>query len=235
MAKDKAVIDLSWTETGQIGFKVSGVSLPPPRNNQRDWIIAPSAPLLLAHQLGSLKLAKGLIASSNILNMLFGNRYILEPISTVLSKARIVFIYGAGSSIGLQFLPEHSPKAESDSIEESICQLINNYTYFIYSMLDEYLKIVFRTMFVLAISLYLEFVQEQMGAGKVKTSNDWNISFSLFSAELIRLISSKYYVPEGGRTKDNEQWASNQSAHLEKMNSELDSKLKGILSRLGMI
>ena len=135
----KTEILLKWDSAGAIRHSISGISLPPHIDNQTNWILAPSAPFLLAHQFGSMKPSHSMIVSGWVLDMLFHNRYVLMPINSALKAARIVFLYLGDPSIKVQFHPKHSIFANSDSIEEGVKQLINNYTKYVDSRLDAYL------------------------------------------------------------------------------------------------
>ncbi len=147
----------------------------------------------------SLRPASGLIVSGWVIDMLFHNRYILMPINSALSSARIDFTYTGGSSVKVKFRPRHALFANSDSLEEGVRQLINNYTHYVYSTLDDYLKIVFRTMAMVATGTYYEFLQAEVATNPIgKGKERWSLAFAAFGGLLVRDLSAMYYVPEGG-------------------------------------
>lgn len=231
----KTAIHLRWDTAGAIQHSVTGAILPPPRDNQTNWILAPSAPFLLAHQFGSMKPCHSMIVSGWVLDILFHNRYVLMPINSALKAARIEFLYPGGPSIKIQFHPQHTMFANSDSIEEGVRQLINNYTKFVYAQLDDYPKIVVRTSFVAAISAYQDHLQELVASGRHDRIRDvWTPGISMFSAWLLNILSQKFYMPEGGRNPDNEDWAEKQTAFLEESYSKIMSSRDSLLMALGM-
>ena len=231
----KTQINLVWDSVGAINHSITGASLPPPRHDQTNWVLAPSAPLLLAHQFGSMKPSHSMIVSGWVLDILFHNRYVLMPINSALKGAAIDFLFPGGPSIKVQFHPKHSTFANSDSIEEGVRQLINNYTKYAYSQLDDYPKIVVRTLFVAAIGSYQEHLQELVESGSLGRNRDvWTPGLSMFSASLVGVLSERFYIPEGGPNTENEQWASKQSAFLEDSYSKIKSARDSILTSLGM-
>lgn len=231
----KSTIHLNWSRLGQVMHHVSGYRPPPPRDDALAWLLAPSGPLLLAHQFGAMKPSHALIVSGWVIDTLFHNRYVIMPINSALSSATIEFIYTGGPAVKVQFHPKHSVFANSDSVEEGVRQLINNYTHYVYSKLDDYLRIVFRTFAVTATGMYYDFLQDQFAAGTLRKGLDrWTLDFPIMAAGLISAVSTNYYVPEGGHTSDNEEWARKQTDHLREQLSKLMAMRDSILTAMGM-
>ncbi len=63
---DKTTIDIVWDSGGRISHSISGKTYPPPRDNQKLYVLFPGAVFLLAHQLGSMKPSHGLIISGMV-------------------------------------------------------------------------------------------------------------------------------------------------------------------------
>ena len=229
----KTSIKLNWDKAGKINHQISGVSLPPPKNDKLLWVLAPSTPLLLSHQYGSMKPSHGLITSSWIIDMLFENKYVLMPINSALKGANIDFIYSGGPSIKVQFHPQHSIFANSDSLEEGVRQLLNNYFHYVYSMLDGYSRIAIKTIVTLSIGLYFEFIEDQIQDGAIgKGKDNWSTAFPLMSAKIINIVSQKYYVPE--KISENEEWARKQTDSLEDKKIKLRSKRNSLFTVMGL-
>lgn len=209
------------------------MTLPPPRNNRILWVLAPSAPLLLAHQYGSMNPSHSLIISSWIIDMLFDNRYLLMPINNALQGATIDIIYTGGPSVSVQFHPQQSLIANSDSVEEGVRQLLNNYFHYINSMLDEYPRIAFKSISSTAISLYFNVIEGQIRAKFVGRDKDkWSPAFPSISAKMISILSEKYYVPDS--SIENEEWARNQTRFLEDQKTKLRSKRNSLFTEMGL-
>ena len=231
----KASIHIEWTKGGQISYRTSGIDLPPPRADKSAWLLAPSPVLLLAHQCGVMRPTQALISCARVMDLLFHNRYLLMPINTALRSARIDFIYAASSAVRIEFHPKHSTFASNDSLEEGVVALINNYMQYVYSLLDEYLKLGFKTMAVAVIGHYFEFLDDQLEAGAIgKGSDYWSPSYPVMSASLIAAISEGYYIPQGGRSAENEKWARDQTTHLEVQRTMLESKRTSIFLAMGI-
>lgn len=167
--------------------------------------------------------------------MLFHKKYVLMPINSVLRGARIDFIYSEGPSIELQFHPHHSLFTNNDSAEESVCQFINNFTHYVCSLLDEYIHLVVETATQAVIGAYFDFLEDQISTGVIGWRKDvWAPSFSYLAAELVFLTSETYYVPDGGRNPENEDWARKQTDFLRKQYSELESQRDSLLTAIGL-
>jgi hypothetical protein len=161
---NKTTIDIAWDNGGRISHSISGVILPPPRNEKKFWVLEPSALFLLAHQFGSMKPSQGLIMSGAVIDMLFDNRYVLMPINSSLKSATIDFIY-TENGIKLQFQPKQGMFANSDSVEEGVRQLLNNYIRYAYTQIDECNQLLFTRFIAIAITVYFDFIEEQIVQG----------------------------------------------------------------------
>ncbi len=227
-------INIQWDSASRISHQISGPALPL-RNDPKLWIFAPSPPLLIAHQFGSMKPSHGLITCGSIVDMLFHKRFVLAPINSALKGAKIDFLYTGGPSIAIQFHPQHGKFPNSDSVEEGVRQLINNYTYYVYSQLDEYTQIVFKTMVTIAIKMYFDFIQTQIKSHAIGKGRDvWSSSFSVFSAQLVDGISRTYFVPEGGRNSENDEWAAKQTKFLAEQWIQLENVRDSLFSSMGL-
>jgi len=228
-------IHITWSGIADMQHRISGQVLAPPRDDQLAWILSPSAPLLLSHQFGVMKPSHGLIVAGWITDMLFRDRYVLMPINPALSSARLDWHFTGGPSVKITFHPEHALLANSESLEEGVRQLINNFTHYVYAQLDEYLAIVHRTLAAAAIASYYEFLREQIGEGKIGRNEDkWSVEFSQLAATLIQNGTEMYYVPAGGRTRENDKWARKQTKHLEGVLGELDGAREPLLRGMGL-
>jgi hypothetical protein len=231
----KTSINIEWTNGVQIQHTITDFTPTPERSNPIVWILAPSVPLFLALQFGAMRPSQSLIVSGWILEMLFQNRYTLMPINSALRAARIDFVYIGVSSPKIQFHPEHSLFANSDSLEEGVCQLINNYSHHVYSKLDDYMAITVRTFTVVAIGLYFSFLESQVSARAVGRGKDrWSPAFSIYSANTIKVICENYFVLSGGRTQENEQYAQTQTRNLLGKYSEVTTRRNELLTTFGL-
>jgi hypothetical protein len=229
----KTSIKLNWDKAGKINYQISGVSLPPPRNDKLLWVLAPSAPLLLSHQYGSMKPSHGLITSSWIIDMLFDNKYVLMPINSALKGGGIDFIYTGGPSLKVQFHPKHGFFANSDSVEEGVRQLINNYFHSVYSILDVYSRIAVKSITIWAIAMYFIFIEENIKSGTIgKGKDSWSPVFPSVSADIIRYVSERYYVPD--KHSENEEWARKQTEALEDNKLKLRSERNSLFTTMGL-
>jgi hypothetical protein len=231
---DKTTIDIMWDKSGRISHIISGITYPPPRDNKNLYVLFPSAVFLLAHQLGSMKPSHGLIICGTIMDMLFDNKYVLVPINSALKGAMIDFIY-AEHSIKVLFHPKHNMFANSDSLEEGVRQLINNYMHYVYILLDEYAQLLLITFVCLAMTVYFDFLEEQLKANTIGKGNDtWSSSFPLMSGKLIAWLSQKFYVPPYGTDAQNEQFKKAQLAFHEEHKPVLERQRKSLYAAIGL-
>jgi hypothetical protein len=231
---DKTTIDIMWDKGGTIRHVISGIEYPPPRDNKKLYVLFPSAVFLLAHQLGSMKPSHGLIICSMVMDMLFDNRYVLVPINSALKGAMIDFIY-AEHSIKVLFHPKHSMFANSDSLEEGVRQLTNNYMYYVYAQLDEYAQLMLITFVCLAMTVYFDFLEEQLKANAIGKGKDTlSSSFPLMSGKLVAWLSQKFYVPPYGTDAQNEQFRKAQLAFHEEHKPVLESQRKSLFATMGL-
>lgn len=233
MTTQTTTIHLEWDKGGHIRHRITGHTLPPPRNDRRLWVLAPSASFLLAHQFGSMKPSHGLITCSLIFDMLFDDKYVLTPINSALRGAKIDFIYTGGPSIKLQFHPQHGAFANSDSVEEGVRQLINNYTHYVYSQFDELLRIMIKTSASTAIGMYYRFIEQQIQAQTIgKEKDNWSFSFSVMAAQLVAALSKLFAVPEN--IPENDKWAKAQTDFLAEQRINLEKQRKNLFTVMGL-
>jgi hypothetical protein len=231
---DKTTIDIVWDKSGRISHSVSGITYPPPRDNQKLYVLFPSAVFLLAHQFGSMKPSHGLIMSGTVMDMLFDNKYVLVPINSALKGAAIDFVY-AEHSVKVLLHPKHGMLANNDSVEEGVRQLSNNYMHYVYTQLDEYAQLVLVTFVGLALTVYFDFLEEQLKAGAIGKSKDaWSMSFPLMSGKLIGWLSQKFYVPPYGTDAQNEQFKEAQLAFHQEHNPALGRQWRSVLTAMGL-
>jgi hypothetical protein len=193
---DKTTIDIEWDKGGRISYRVSGTILPPPRDDKKLYVLAPSALFILAHQFGSMKPSHGLIACGAVMDMLFDKRYVLTPINSALKGAMMDLIY-AGSSIKVLFHPKQGLFANSDSVEEGVRQLTNNYIHYVYTQIDQYAQLVLTTLASIAVAQYFDFIEKQLKANSIGKDRDvWSLSFSLMSGQLVACLPrrTKTYI-----------------------------------------
>jgi len=231
---DKTTINIEWDKSGKISYQVSGITLPPPRDDKKLYVLAPSALFLLAHQFGSMKPSHGLITCGTIIDMLFDNKYVLVPINSALKGAMIEFIY-TESSIKMQFHPKQGMFANSDSAEEGVRQLINNYSHYAFAQIDEMTQLMFTRFASIAIMVYFDFIEEQLKANLIGKDKDlWSPSFSLTSSKLVAWLSQKYYVPSHGTSAENKKWIKEELGFLEEQRGILESKRRSLFSAMGL-
>ena len=231
---DKTTIDIMWDKGGRIIHTISGIMYPPPRDNKNLYVLFPSAVFLLAHQFGSMKPSHGLIICGTVMDMLFNNKYVLVPINSALKGAMIDFIY-AEHSIKVLFHPKHSMFANSDSLEEGVRQLINNYMHYVYTQLDEYAQLLLITFVCLAMTVYFDFLDEQLKDNTIGKGKDvGSSSFPLMSGKLIAWLSQKFYVPPYGTDGQNEQFRKAQLSFHEEHKPVLERRLNSLLSAMGL-
>lgn len=232
--EDKTTIHIGWDKGGRISYNVSGIILPPPRDDEKLWVLAPSALFLLAHQFGSMKPSHGLIICGTIIDMLFDNRYVLVPINSALKSAMIDFIY-TGSSVKVQFHPKQGMFANGDSVEEGVRQLINNYIHYAYTQIDEYTQLIYKGLASIEIEMYFNFIEELLKADSIGKNNDtWSQSFPFMSSRIIKLVSENWFVPVPGTSSENEQWIKEKVDFLEEQRVMLESKRRSLFSSMGL-
>lgn len=231
---DKTTIEIAWDKGGKINYSISGTILPPPRDDKKLYVLLPSAIFLLAHQFGSMKPSHGLITCGTVMDMLFDNKYVLLPINSALKGAMIDFIY-AEHSIKVLFHPKQGMFANSDSVEEGVRQLINNYIHYVHTQIDEYAQLVLTTFTSIAIAQYFDFIEEQLKSKSIGKERDlWSLSFSLLSGKLVAWLSQKYYVPPYGTSAENEQWMKAELALHEETRPGLERQRKLLFAAMGL-
>ena len=183
-------ITCTWDEVGQIRQSVHG-GYP---SNQEDlaFIIAPSFPMLLSHQLGTLRPSHALILSSNVIDLLKGASHIRRPVNSALKAASIEFAESR-SGTTMQFHPHHGLFANNDSLEEGVRQFIHNYSAHILAKLTGETYLIVRGMAGSVIDQYLELVEHELASGRIGPSWDkWNPSFSANMAVTTGSMANMY-------------------------------------------
>ena len=228
---DKTSIRLQWDRRGRISHHISGYSLPPPKDDKLLWALAPSAPLLLAHQFGSMKPSCGLTTCGRVIDVLFHDKCVLIPIDSALKHARIDLLYTPHAKV--QFHPRQKLFAASENVEEGVSQLLSNYTLYVYSKLDEYNQIGFKTCALAAVRLYFDFLGEQLAVHSIDRGRDrWSPAFSVFAAQLVDTLAQMYYVVPP--TYKDEEWARKQTTHLQEQQAVAEGQRESLLSSMGL-
>jgi len=168
------------------------------------------------------------------MDMLFDDKYILAPINSALKGAMLDFIY-AENSIKVQFHPKQGMLANSDSVEEGVRQLINNYIHYVDTQVDEYARLVLKTFVSIAIAQYFSFIEGQLKTNSIGKDKDvWSLSFSLMSGKLVAWLSQKYYVPPYGSSAENERWMKAERTLHEESRPELENQRISLFSAMGL-
>lgn len=161
------------------------------------WIIAPSAPMLLAHQLGTLKPSYGFSLCSKILEVMRNDQYIHSPINTTLKNARLEIFALPDRNTFLQYHPAHALLYNSDSLEEGSRQLVANYFYYVYSQVGYYGKLATKLFSVfLTIDSYIDFLEDSFKKKSEISKDSWDTDFTVFSQTTQHVISSNYIAPD---------------------------------------
>ena len=237
MADKAGTLNLKWDSSGRIShnIKVENLSKDPFL-----WLFAPSAPMLLVQQFGSMKPSYGLKLCSRILEIIRTEKYILTPINTTLKNARIEFVW-VQNFVMLQYFPMHAVIHNNDSLEEGSRQLVANYFYYVFSSLQEYGKLGVKVFSTVGILEYLNFIDNQLQSGNIGLSRDkWNKEFVKFSQETNYYLSSNFVAPDEWHLnpkftkKDTEDWVNNSTNMLEEEFLKIDSKLHLITKQMGI-
>jgi hypothetical protein len=229
---NKTEIYVEWDRGGRISYSMTG-NLPPSKDEARLGYLVPSALLLLGHQLGVMKPSHGLIICGTVLDMLLDNRYILVPINSALKSATIEFLYIKDESVKVQFHPKHGIFANSDSLEEGVRQLLNNYIYFAFTQANEDTKFVYKLAAFAAIEEYFKFIKGQLETNSIGKDNDrWSLSFPPMSNRIIRWVSEHWFVPVSG--SETEQWIKETSATVEKQRHIIEGNRSSLFAAMGL-
>ncbi len=229
---NKTSISLAWDANGRIKHEITGFTLPSPRNDSKLWVLAPSVPLYIAHQLGVLKPSYGLFLCSQVIDISFHSKFVLTPINKTLKGAKIEIHYRDDGSLGLQFIPSHNLIHNNDSLEEGARQLIANYYYYVYNIITHNYQVLLRSFVLGVVSAYCGLLEGAISANAIGPNMDrWDIEFSKWSQVVISKTSSSYYVPEKGQTD----WVTDrEQQHLE-MKQELVNRHESLCKRMGLM
>lgn len=229
---NKTSITLTWDSNGRIKHEITGFTLPSPRNDSKLWILAPSVPLYVAHQLGVLKPSYGLFLCSQIIDISFHSKFVLAPINKTLKSAKIELYYKDNGSLGLKFFPSHKLIHNNDSLEEGIRQLIANYYYYVYNMLTYNYQVLLRSFVLGVVSAYCSLLEGALSANAIGPNMDrWDIEFPKWSQIIISSTSSSYYVPKNGQTD----WVNEMEKKHLGMKQELVNRHESICKRMGIM
>ena len=208
MSDPKTSISLTWDKTGRVTHKITGARLPSPRDDQDLWVLAPSGPLLLANQLGVMRPSSGLIACAHALDIASGQDFLLKPISSALSTAKVEFVYRRDGSLAVLFFPSYSALASSDSLEEGVRQLVSNYLYCVLDQFTAYYQLSIKTLACVIVGAYCDFLADAIAGGLIGPGRDrQTIEFSYWCRDVIRSVSPHYTVPGAG----DDDWFAKQS------------------------
>ena len=186
-----ATIKLKWDLRGRITDSINVTAF---AKDPFLWLFAPSAPMFLIQQFGSLKPSYGMKLCERILEIIRTEKYILTPINNVLKNARFEFVW-VQEQVMLQYFPKHAVIHNSDSLEEGSRQLVSNYFYYVFCKQQEYGKLATKVFSVVGIIEYLAFLENQLQTGNIGVGRDmWNREFSNFSQKTNYIISSNFIL-----------------------------------------
>jgi hypothetical protein len=152
-----------------------------------------------------------------------------------LKGGTIDIIYTGESSLKVQFHPKQGLFANSDSVEEGVRQLINNYIHYVYTQIDEYAQLVLTTLASIAIKEYFFFIEEQLKANSIGRDKDvWSLAFPLTSSRLIAWLSHNYYIPPYGTNAENEKFMQGQLAFHAEQRPVLESQRRSLFVAIGL-
>lgn len=144
-------------------------------------------------------------------------------------------IYGRDQSAYIQFHPKHSFLANNDSLEEGARQLINNYFYYVQSLLKGHDLLVVNAFGCIAIRLWLEVLRTLRAEGSLPRGvNRWLPSFSMASASNQYAISTRYIILDDTNGQENEEWAMGQIEWLNNQRIELSAELDEMSAFVGI-
>jgi hypothetical protein len=233
MAKQSTII-LNWDNAGRINISLAGEKLPTQTENMHR-LLAPGVLLLTAHQFGVFKPSRGLIICDKIIDILFKNKYTFFPINSALKSVTIDSIY-MDTTVKFLVHPKHGLFADSDSLEEGMQQVINNYILYIYNQPDEILQLVIKRYLSVAIELYFRHIEQEMINGHAgKVLDKWTPSFSSFSAKLVNTIISNWVYPKFNSTSEFEGWKKQVMEFLVEQETLLAEKRNSIFEAMRLI
>lgn len=228
MAKLLSSIDLTWDSIGRINLKIQN-GYDKPSDNIRP-ILAPSIPMLIQHQLGVMKPAYGLVACSRLIDYFLTGKYNLLPINDALKTASIQFVK-LTNSVTLRFFPKSRLFSNSDSIEQGVHHLINNYVPFIYHQLGSDTALVVKAMCGSTISEYLEFIEKEiLPQAIISNQLKWLPKISQYMSSQLGDMAA-FYGPDLPEEADREEISTN----IFKRFNDLKHLTYRINSKLGLV
>jgi len=184
------VLDLAWDAHGQVRHELtSAVSL---NSEQTRDIVACSGPALVASLLGTMRPAHALALCDDLLQMLETGRSAVLPINRALRKASLSFHMGA--EVYHTFHPRVAFLAGSDSVEQAMRQLCNNYILHLRASLPEDAGGAMVASLMGAVSYYLEEGPRtpggERGLGPARPANGIGLKMNEFAHTLYRQWST---------------------------------------------
>ena len=189
-----ATIRVSWNPRGRLKhtLKVNEFS-----KNPFLWLFAPSAPMLITHQLGAMKPSHGLHLCSKILGIIGTGKYVASPINSALKGVQINLVYVQQETVMLQYVPKHAFFHNDHSLEEGTRQFVANYYSYVLSKLQEYGKIAAKSFTIVGINGYLEFLEQHLQSGFSNIGQDkWSQDFIMNSQSINFAISTNFIAPD---------------------------------------
>jgi hypothetical protein len=184
-------IDLKWDSEGRIWHSITEGH----GDTEKDCllILAPSLPMLVLHQLGAMKPSQGLVLCSRLLDFFIEDRSSILPINKALKGATIQYILLNNQRVIINFNPKHSYFHKSNSLEEGVGQLLNNYAPHVANKLPLEIYERVKGMIGWAIEIYSDFLLDELKTGRIGPRIDkWYIGFTTEIERGFPVFSSMY-------------------------------------------
>jgi hypothetical protein len=227
--RNLASIELVWDSIGRISHSITDGH----GDDQIDClaILAPSLPMLVSHQLGTMKPSQGLGLCSAFLDFFIDDRHILLPINSALKGAKIQYIEVNNQNITLTFHPKHSFIHNSDSLEEGVRQFLNNYALYVTNKLPLETYTIVKGMVGSSIDIYTDFLSDELKTGRVASNRDrWHIGFANEMHQGVPVIASMY-GPKFESGTNLEEIINDQNNQF----VDLRKKLRNVMKNFGLI
>ena len=194
MTQTLSIIVLNWDSGGNLNHRILGGYSD--LYKDKVFILAPSLPMLISHQLGAYKPTQGLSFCSTINDFYINNKHIRTPINSALKGARIEFVKTDKEKVTLQFYPENRLFSNSDSMEEGSRQLLNNYLAYISNDLPERTWLIIKGLIGSTVIAYLDIIKWEIDQGILGPRLDnWSTDISMHMAIQTGAIA-EIYGPE---------------------------------------
>jgi hypothetical protein len=194
MTQTLTIIVLNWDSSGNLNHQILGGYSD--LYKDKVFILAPSLPMLISHQLGAYQPTEGLNFCSTINDFYIYNKHNKTAINSALKGARIEFVKTDKGNVTLQFYPENRLFSKSESMEEGSRQLLNNYLAYISNDLPEQTRLIIKGLIGSTLKAYLDIIKWEIEKGILGPRLDnWNLDISQHMAVQTGAIA-KIYGPE---------------------------------------